>query len=198
MHDQLQPRSLNRYGAEWLLDLTARGRMRVGMDRLVDLQRKRGYYVPVLGLTLKLPGGHRLQLTYSGERGTHMLSFVIGGRVVDRQEVRQDVDGRISVAAPARLEGRVYDDSDLNGVFDSGKDAPVSDVTVWLDENTSVQTDANGMYRFDQVKPGRTVCARISRTCPPTWFSRITPRGKSPFCLIATTRRISRLSTPAV
>ena len=154
VHDQLQPRSLNRYGAEWLLDLTARGRMRVGMDRLVDLQTKRGYYVPILGLTLKLPGGHRLQLTYSGERGTHMLSFVIGGRVVDRQEVRQDVDGRISVAAPARLVGRVYDDSDLNGVFDSGKDAPVSDVTVWLDENTSVQTDAIGMYRFDQVKPG--------------------------------------------
>ena len=154
IHEQLQPGTLNRYGGEWLHDFSGSQRLRAGIDRLLNLQTNRAYYIPVLGLMLTLPGGHKLQLTYTGEHGAHTLSFAIGGRVVNRQEVRQDTDGRITVAAQATLEGHIYEDSDLNGVFDPGKDAPVSDVTVWLDKDTSVRTDANGAFRFDHVKPG--------------------------------------------
>jgi hypothetical protein len=42
----------------------------------------------------------------------------------------------------------------LNGVFAAGTDTPLSDVTVWLDGDTSVKTDAGGMFRFDHVNSG--------------------------------------------
>jgi hypothetical protein len=145
IHDQLQLKNQNRYGAEWNYNSSDGRSLRVGVDRLFDFQTKQSYYVPIVGLAMKLPRGQRLQLIYTGERGTHMLSFVIGGRISNRQEVRQDADGRLAVAAPATLEGRV---------FDSSNQTPLPDVSVSLDDATSVKTDANGNFHFDHVNPG--------------------------------------------
>jgi hypothetical protein len=154
VHDQLQPGALNRYGGEWLYNFARSGSVRAGIDRLLNLQTSQAYYVPMIGLALKFPHDHELQLTYRGEHGAHMLSFVIGGRLANRREVHQDLDGHLALAVSASIEGRVFEDADLNGVFAARTDMPLSDVTVWLDDDTSVKTDADGMFRFDHVKAG--------------------------------------------
>jgi len=86
-------------------------------------------------------------ITYSGERNSHSFSLVIGGALVKRQDVRGDTDGRVRVVPMAKVSGRVYCDSDVEG-------RPLADVAVWLDETRSTQTDSQGAFLFDQVTPG--------------------------------------------
>jgi protocatechuate 3,4-dioxygenase beta subunit len=61
---------------------------------------------------------------------------------------------------PASLAGHVYFDANNNGVFDAGE-TPIANTTVTLtgfdDQgpvNASVQTDANGAYKFNNLRPG--------------------------------------------
>ena len=153
VHDQLQFNGVHRYGAEWQL-VIPHGSLRVGLDRWADRRSSDRAYVPLVGFTFTLPGKQRLLATYSGERGAHMFSFVIGGPLVDREDLRKDADGRVSVIAQATLEGRVFQDSDDDGVFDPGTDVAMSDITMWLDEQTSVVTNATGFFRFEHLKSG--------------------------------------------
>ena len=153
VHDQLQLNTLHRYGAEWQFDIP-RGSLRLGLDRWASLQTADRAYVPVFGLVLKLRGMQRLVATYSGERGTHMLSIVMSGPVFRRENLRRDNDGRVSITTESSLEGRVYLDTDDDGVFDPGSDIGMHGIAVWLDAQTSMVTDAAGTYRFDRMKPG--------------------------------------------
>jgi hypothetical protein len=110
--------------------------------------------VPRLGLAFKLPGRQRLVATYSGERGNHTLSIVIGGPVINREDVKRDEDGRVKVISQAALQGRVYFDFDEDNIFNSEGDSPMSGITVWLDNETSTITDSRGLFRFDHLKSG--------------------------------------------
>jgi hypothetical protein len=153
LHDQLQFNSTHRYGAEWQLAMP-RGSLRLGLARLTDLGGTYSGFVPLVGLNSTLPGKQRLTVTYSGERGSHVFSIVIGGPVVDRENLRKDENGRVSVIAEASLEGRIYFDSDGNNRFDPAVDMAMPDITVWLDEQTSVVTDVKGVFRFNKLKSG--------------------------------------------
>jgi len=152
VHDQLQFNTSHRYGAEWEVRIP-HGNLRLGLDRLTSLQANERSIIPVVGLVFQL-AKQRLQVTYSGDRGIHMLSFTIGGPLIARENVRKDADGRVSLTATASLEGQVYFDSDANNVFSAGIDTPMPDITVWLDEQTSVRSDAKGFFRFERVNPG--------------------------------------------
>jgi hypothetical protein len=151
LHDQLQFNSTHRYGADWQLAIP-RGSLRLGLDRMTQFRTTERSYIPLVGLSYGLPGRQTLSVTYSGERGAHMLSVVIGGPVVNREDLRKDENGRVSVISQASLEGRVYLDGDENNVF-SSDDTAMPAITVWLDEQTAV-TDERGIYRFDHVKSG--------------------------------------------
>jgi hypothetical protein len=153
VHDQIQFSNLHRYGAEWQLAIP-QGSVRLGFDRLTYLQTAERSYVPVLGLAFKLPGEQRLLASYSGERGSHILSIVIGGPLLKREDVRKDDGGRVSVVAQASLAGHVFLDSDENNAFSSASDVAMSGITIWLDSETSAVTDATGAFRFDRVKSG--------------------------------------------
>jgi len=83
-----------------------------------------------------------------------MLSVVIGGPVLNREDLRKDENGRISVVAEASLEGRIYVDSDGNNVYHPEGDVGMPNISVWLDGQISAVTDAKGIFRFDHVKSG--------------------------------------------
>jgi len=153
LHDQLQFNGAHRYGADWQLAIP-HGSLRVGLDRWADLRTTDRAFIPLVGFTFTLPGKQRLVATYSGERGAHTFSLVIGGPVVNREDLRKDENGRVSVIAQAALEGRVYQDSDEDNVFDPETDEAMSGITIWLDEQTSTVTDATGLFRFDHLKSG--------------------------------------------
>jgi hypothetical protein len=153
LHDQLQFSTAHRYGAEWQL-VVPHGSLRVGLDRWTDLRNADRAFIPLLGFAFTLPHKQRLVATYSGEKGAHTFSIVIGGPVVNREALRKDDNGRISVVAQASLEGRVYVDSNENNKWDAGSDVAMPGITVWLDEQTSTVTDATGLYRFDHLKSG--------------------------------------------
>jgi hypothetical protein len=153
VHEQLQFNGVHRYGADWQW-VIPHGSLRVGLDRWADRRTADRAYVPLVGFTFTLPGNQRLIATYSGERDAHTFSLVIGGPVVNREDLRKDEDGRVSVIAQVSLEGRVYLDSDEDNVFDPESDLAMSGITIWLDEQTSTVTDATGLYRFDHLKSG--------------------------------------------
>ena len=66
------------------------------------------------------------------------------------------------VSSTGTISGRVYDDSDNNGQFDSSQDSPIAGVTVQLVGTSvngvaiqdSLTTDANGEYAFSNLPPG--------------------------------------------
>lgn len=49
--------------------------------------------------------------------------------------------------------GRVFEDANLNGIFDKG-DMPVPDIRIYLNNGQSVITDLQGMYNFPAVQEG--------------------------------------------
>jgi hypothetical protein len=153
LQDQLQLGSIHRYGAEWQVALP-HGDLRMGLDRVANLRSTDRYVVPRLGLAFKLPGKQRLLATYSGERGNHTLSVVIGGPVINREDLKRDEDGRVKVISQASLRGRIYFDFDEDNIFNSEGDTPMPLITVWLDNETSTVTDSRGFFHFDHLSSG--------------------------------------------
>ena len=152
-HDQLQLGTNQRVGGEWYLPLRKeQSFLRFGIDRFTS----RGLaprLMPVVGLRVPLPRGQSFQLTYLGDRDTHMLQFELGGPLVRHRELARNTLGVPTVVVQTPLLGRVYFDSDVNNDFTPDRDKPVADVRVWLDDKPAF-TNAQGMFRFEQVAPG--------------------------------------------
>lgn len=53
-----------------------------------------------------------------------------------------------------RIEGRVYQDVDMNGSYDPSTDKPLAAVKVRVDGNRYVETDEDGRYQFTTVSAG--------------------------------------------
>ena len=152
VHDQIQPGTTHRYGVEWQIDLAA-GSFRAGLDRMTNRRSRAAGFFPLLSVGLKLPGGQRLYLSYSGDKTTKTLSLVVSGSAIKRHEIERYTDGRFA-AASAALAGRVYYDSDNDGAFSETADKPIAEVPVWIDDRISVQTDSHGFFRFSDLEPG--------------------------------------------
>ena len=68
--------------------------------------------------------------TFTHDRNTKMLQLELGGHVNGRRELAADGLSRSAVVVPARVSGRVYLDSDFNGVFDGKIGIPVARVSI--------------------------------------------------------------------
>jgi len=151
--DQVQLGDNQRVGGDWYLPLgKGESFLRFGMDRVTgrDITPQ---LMPVVGLRIPLPRGQSLQLTYMGDRNTHMLQFELGGPLVRHREMARNTLDIPTMIVQTPLAGRVYFDSDVNNDFTPDRDKPVADVRVWLDDKPAF-TDAQGMFRFEQVAPG--------------------------------------------
>jgi hypothetical protein len=65
----------------------------------------------------------------------------------------------------AEIYGRVFNDVNMNGVFDAG-DMGVRAVLLTLDDGTVVQTTRGGHYRMESIKPGKTELTMDTITLP--------------------------------
>jgi len=73
------------------------------------------------------------------------------------------------------ITGRVYGDVSHSGHFRKG-DTGVAGVRIYLEDGTSVVTDANGRYSFPSVKPGMHAL-RLDPTTLPKTYTVFTVRG---------------------
>jgi hypothetical protein len=145
LHDQVQFGNNQRVGGEWYLPLRKeQSFLRFGIDRLAS-RNSSSRLMPVAGLRVPLPRGQSFELSYMGDRDTHMLQFEMGGALIRHRELARNALDIPTVVVQTPLVGRVYFDSNLN--------KPVADVRVWLDDKPAF-TDAQGMFRFEQVAPG--------------------------------------------
>ena len=150
-HDQMQLGHSNRYGIDWSLQFASRDAfLRAAIDRSVD-QNQTPRFAPSVATRLPLPGGHSFVLTFVRDGRSKMLQVELGGHMDRGREFRSDAASRAVVVVGARLSGRVYLDSDFNGAFDSKIDAPVRDVSVWMDDEKVARTDGQGLFRFENV-----------------------------------------------
>lgn len=156
-HDQMQLGHSNRYGIDWSLQFPSRDAfLRAAIDRSVQsvqsiAQKQTPGFAPSLAARLPLPGGHSFVLTFVRDGQSKMLQLELGGHMNRGREFTSDATSRPVVVVGARLSGRVYLDSDFNGAFDGKIDAPVRDISVWLDDEKLARTDAQGIFRFENV-----------------------------------------------
>jgi hypothetical protein len=153
VHEQLQTHTSQRIGLDWYRSLGRHDSfLRLGLDRLTGMNQKAAL-LPLAGVRIPLPRGHSLQVSYMADRNSHVLQLELGGSALHR-EMQRNTEGVARVIIPSPLIGRVYLDADLDGKFDAAHDRPINDVRVWLDGQKPALSDAQGMFRFDQVPPG--------------------------------------------
>ena len=154
-HEQLQVDSSRRVGVQWERDLrTLGGSMRAGVERTEQLRDRRVEYVPLGLLAFKLPFSQQMNISYSGDRGGRTLSLSLSGPIARRRDVERGPTGRASISPNGTLDGQVYFDADGDGAFGSSADTGLPEITVWLDNTTSIVTDARGVFRFPSIVPG--------------------------------------------
>ena len=108
-----------------------------------------------LTAALNLPRQSSLQLSYIQTNAGPTLMVSLRGTLFRKREAAAFLNAPASdINSFAKVSGRVYQDINLNGVFDSGVDQPLADVKVRVDGNRYVVSDANGMYQFDSVIAG--------------------------------------------
>ncbi len=153
-HDQLQIASTHNYGIDWSQQFGTKGAYFTG-----GLERQTGpvlrpSFAPVVGFRIPLRHGQSVTVSYYSVRGSSLLSFEIGGTLIRRKEVATGNNAQTALVVPASLNGQVYHDVNLNSQFNSGVDRPLSQMTVWLDEQLSTTTDSGGYYKFDGIATG--------------------------------------------
>jgi hypothetical protein len=142
---------MNRLGMDWTLQSTTRdGFIRAGIDRWRN-SNQTAALAPSVGIKLPVLHDHSILFTFTGDGRSKMLQLEFGGHLNRRREVASDNASRPVVIARARINGRVYLDSDFNGQFDVRIDTPLPDLAVWLDDDRVVRTDAQGVFRFEDV-----------------------------------------------
>ena len=108
-----------------------------------------------LTASLNLPRQSSVQLSYINTNAGPTLMVSIRGTLFRKRDAAAFLNAPASeVNSFAKVAGRVYQDINLNGVFDAGVDQPQADVKVRVDGNRYVVSDANGMYQFDSVTAG--------------------------------------------
>ena len=105
--------------------------------------------------SLSLPGQTSLQVSYLNTPTGPTLLVSVRGTLFRKREAAGFLNAAASeVNSFAKLEGRVYQDVNLDGRFDPSVDKPQADVKVRVDGNRYVVSDANGIVQFDSVMAG--------------------------------------------
>ncbi len=104
----------------------------------------------------------RTPLSSSRIDNTNRVFLGITHRFGDRQRRFSLEEQRLL----ARVRGRVYEDRNLNGVFDAGERG-LPDVRVQIGNgNRVVTTDSQGKYEIDNLIPGTQTVSLVTKTLP--------------------------------
>lgn len=96
--DQLQFGSTHRYGVEWLRNLASPDSyIRIGLDRVRAVQGSAAI-APTASVRLPFPGGQRIQLTYTGDRNSHLFQIELSGPVMRSLHIERDDTGGLALA----------------------------------------------------------------------------------------------------
>ena len=108
-----------------------------------------------LTAALNLPRQSSLQVSYMHTNAGPTLLVSIRGTLFRKREASAFLNAPASdINSFAKVSGRVYQDTNLNGRYDPGVDQPQADVKVRVDGNRYVVSDVNGMFRFDSITAG--------------------------------------------
>ncbi|MFN3188759.1 MAG: SdrD B-like domain-containing protein [Candidatus Paceibacteria bacterium] len=109
-------------------------------------------------------------ISFSESPVVNTATVEVNGLTLDPNPDNNIGDGPVNVLVSS-LTGRVYQDLNLNGAFDDGEPG-IAGVTLTLTGtdnfgnivNRTTTTDANGIYRFDDLSPGNYT---VTQTQPP-------------------------------
>jgi len=105
--------------------------------------------------SLMLPRETSVQVSYLAAEHGSTLMVSIRGTIFKKRQADMLLDNDIGTANSfAGIHGRVYQDINMNGVFDEGTDKPQADVKVRVDGNRYVVSDARGEYKLETISPG--------------------------------------------
>ncbi|HYO90322.1 MAG TPA: hypothetical protein VEQ40_01745, partial [Pyrinomonadaceae bacterium] len=105
--------------------------------------------------TVQLPRQSTLQFTYlHGQSGPQFLLGLRGPLLRRRKSEAAALAPINEINSYGSFYGRVYQDINLNGQFDSGVDKPQANVKIRVDGSRYVVSDESGRYRIDNVHVG--------------------------------------------
>lgn len=108
-----------------------------------------------LTASVRLPRETSFQVNYINASNGQTLLVSLRGTLFRKRDSARLLDGTAQAAnLYAGLRGRVYQDVNLNGVYDVGVDKPQAEVKIRIDGNRYVVSDASGEYKFETVVPG--------------------------------------------
>lgn len=107
-----------------------------------------------LSASVKLPRHTSLQVNYYQTNAGPTILINLKGSLFRRKEAEGFLESPVGeMNSFGKISGRVYQDVNLNGRFDEG-DKTQAGVKVRVDGNRYVESDANGLYRFESVTAG--------------------------------------------
>lgn len=105
--------------------------------------------------SLTLPRQSSLQVSYIHSNAGPTVLVQLRGTLFRKKEAGAYLNALQSEANNfGAVSGRVYQDVDDNGQFDIGTDKPQSQVKVRVDGNRYVETNADGIFRFEAIVAG--------------------------------------------
>jgi hypothetical protein len=108
-----------------------------------------------MSASMKLPRQLTLQATYAHNAAGSQMQVSIKGSLFNRKQNERFASVPVSeIRDFVSASGRVYHDTNLNGKYEPGIDAPLSNVTIRVDGNLYATSDQNGIYRIDNIKVG--------------------------------------------
>jgi hypothetical protein len=105
--------------------------------------------------SVRLPRQSVLQFSYVQTQTGPTLLVSLRGFLFSSRRAARAVSGTVAeVNSYGAINGRVYQDVNLNGHFDSGIDLPQANVKVRVDGNRYVVSGTDGSFRIDSVQTG--------------------------------------------
>jgi cell division septation protein DedD len=101
---------------------------------------------------VKMPYDQTMQLNFSHSRNGYQIQVQLRGPFLFNHRGREVANLSIEdINTIGSLNGRVYQDINLNGLYDPGIDKPQSNVQLQVDGKYFVETDHEGIYKIDNL-----------------------------------------------
>lgn len=108
-----------------------------------------------VSVSVRLPRQSTLQFSYLHTQTGPTLLLSMRGFIFSSPRAEHAINGPVAeVNSYGAVDGRVYQDVNLNGRFDPNIDQPQANVKVRVDGNRYVLTSPEGTYRIDTVRAG--------------------------------------------
>ncbi|HEV3469279.1 MAG TPA: hypothetical protein VG148_08155, partial [Pyrinomonadaceae bacterium] len=147
--------------ADWWTPSFLSERVRLGAG--VGYSRAAGSTVKTyerVSASLRLPFRQEAQVSFGLLQSGPQLSVSLRGPLLHRREARAEAGRPVAeLNRRGSVSGRVYQDSNLDGRYDPGADAPQPGVRVRVDGNLYATTDREGFYRIGDSPAGEHAVA---------------------------------------